>query len=60
MSAPGIRTGEPKAAKAEHVNLTAAPPGQPLGREFKWKDYFTFIEDLILIFKYVIEFSVSK
>ena len=29
MSAPGIRTSEPRAAKAEHVNLTAAPLGQP-------------------------------
>ena len=26
----GIRTSEPGAAKAEHGNLTAAPPGQPL------------------------------
>ena len=29
MSAPGIRTGQPRAAEAEHVHLTAAPPGQP-------------------------------
>ena len=39
MSAPGIRTGEPqaaepKAAKAEATNLTAAPPGQPLDVHF--------------------------
>ena len=27
MSAPGMRTGEPWAAKVEHMNLTAAPPG---------------------------------
>ena len=30
MSAPGIRTGEPRAAEAERANLTAAAPGQPL------------------------------
>ena len=30
MSAPGIRTGEPRAAEAERVNLIAAPPGRPL------------------------------
>ena len=30
MSAPRIQTGEPQAAKAECVNLTAAPPGQAL------------------------------
>ena len=30
MTAPGIRTGEPQAAEAERVHLTAAPPGQPL------------------------------
>ena len=28
-SAPRIQTGEPQAAKAEHVNLTAAPLGWP-------------------------------
>ena len=28
-SAPGIRTGEPRAAEAERAHLTAAPPGQP-------------------------------
>ena len=33
-SAPGIQTGEPQAAKAEHVNLTAEPPGQPLALLF--------------------------
>ena len=27
-SAPGIRTSEPQAAKAERVSLTAVPPGQ--------------------------------
>ena len=26
MSTPGIRTGQPWAAKAEHMNLIAAPP----------------------------------
>ena len=30
MSTPGIRTGKPRAAKAEHVHLTTAPPGWPL------------------------------
>ena len=30
MSTPGIRTVEPRAAEAEHVNLIAAPPGWPL------------------------------
>ena len=29
MSAPGIRTGKPWAAKAERWHLTAAPPGWP-------------------------------
>ena len=29
MSTPGIRTGEPRAAEAEHVHLTVAPPGWP-------------------------------
>ena len=29
MSTPGIRTGEPRAAKAERAHLTAAPPGRP-------------------------------
>ena len=29
MSTPGIRTGEPRAAKAERAHLTAAPPGWP-------------------------------
>ena len=29
MSAPGIRTGEPQAAEAECVHLTAAPLGRP-------------------------------
>ena len=28
-SVAGIWTGEPQAAKVEHVNLTAMPPGQP-------------------------------
>ena len=31
MSAPGIQTGEPQAAKVERANLTAAAPTQPLG-----------------------------
>ena len=35
MSAPGIQTGEPRAAEAEHANLTTVPPGQPLIRYFK-------------------------
>ena len=30
MSAPGIQTGGPRAAKAERVNLTTVPLGQPL------------------------------
>ena len=30
MFAPGIRTGEPWAAEAERVNLTAVPLGWPL------------------------------
>ena len=30
MSAPGIQTGEPRAAKAERVPLTTAPLGWPL------------------------------
>ena len=35
MSIPGIRTGEPRAAKAERAHLTTAPPGQPQGcRDF--------------------------
>ena len=34
MSLPRIRTGEPQAAKAEGVHLTAVPPGQPLPVEF--------------------------
>ena len=29
MSAPGIRTGEPQAAKAERAHFTTAPPGPP-------------------------------
>ena len=29
MSVPGIQTGEPWAAKAERVNLTAVPPARP-------------------------------
>ena len=29
MSAPGIRTSEPQAAKLERANLTTAPPGRP-------------------------------
>ena len=29
MSAPGIRTSEPRAAEAEHEHLTAAPLGVP-------------------------------
>ena len=29
MSTPGIRTGEPRAARVECMNLTAAPLGQP-------------------------------
>ena len=28
-SVPRIQTSKPQAAEAEHVNLTAAPPGQP-------------------------------
>ena len=32
--APGIRTSETQAAKAERVNLTAVPPGQPQVGEF--------------------------
>ena len=31
MSAPGIWTGEPRAAEVECVQLTAAPPGRPHG-----------------------------
>ena len=27
---PGIQTGEPQAAEAEHMNLTTAPLGWPL------------------------------
>ena len=34
MSAPGIRAGEPWAAKVEPVNLTAVPPGWPLKYTF--------------------------
>ena len=34
MSAPGIRTSKPRAAKAEHAHLTAAPPGQPWAQAF--------------------------
>ena len=30
MSAPGIRTGKPRATKAEREHLSAAPPGWPL------------------------------
>ena len=30
MSAPGIRTCEPRAAEAECVHLTAVPPGRHL------------------------------
>ena len=30
MSAPGIRTGEARAAEVERPNLTTAPPGRPL------------------------------
>ena len=29
MSTPGIQTGKPRAAEAERVHLTAAPPGRP-------------------------------
>ena len=43
MSAAGIQTSEPRAAKAERVHLTAAPPGQPLfnfllsvKQEYRW------------------------
>ena len=39
MSAPGIQTGKPRDADAEHVHLTALPPGQPLSK-FYW---FTMI-----------------
>ena len=35
MCAPGIRTSEPQAAKAERVHLTAVPPGQPQNLPFK-------------------------
>ena len=34
MSAPGIRTSKPRAAEAEHANLTGAPLGQPLSSGF--------------------------
>ena len=34
-SAPGIQTGEPRAAKAECANLTAVPLGQPPQHTFK-------------------------
>ena len=33
-SMPRIQAGEPGAAKAERMNLTAAPPGWPLGVSF--------------------------
>ena len=31
MSAPGIRTGKPRAAEVEHAHLTAVPPAGPNG-----------------------------
>ena len=34
-STPGIRTREPRAAKAEHANLTTAPRGGPLPGWFR-------------------------
>ena len=39
MSAPGIRTGEPRASEVERVHLTAVPLGQPLNTEFLTKNY---------------------
>ena len=34
MSAPGIRTGEPRAAEAERAHLTAVPLSWPLPERF--------------------------
>ena len=34
MSAPGIQTGEPWAAEAEHVHFSAVPPGRPRHDDF--------------------------
>ena len=35
MSTSGIQTGEPRAAEAECVHLTAVPPGRPQALSFK-------------------------
>ena len=44
-SAPGIRTSEPRAAKVERVNPTAAPPGWP-------QEFFFKVTEKFQIFNY--------
>ena len=48
MSAPRIQTGEPRAIKAEHVNLTAMPPGRPR-KKYKFKTVI-FLNSLFTLF----------
>ena len=42
-SAPGIQIGEPRAAEAEHVNLTTVPLGWPQIGVFSKEDSNTSI-----------------
>ena len=48
MSAPGIRTKEPQAAKAERVHLTAAPPGRPV--QFLYSMKQSVVDQLVYCF----------